>query len=232
MEGFTHYLKKKKKQENKKSRSLLYEITKWFSKSHLKKWKVGLEQRKNETNWKERNTYFGWKSWLGAGEVVGLELLIMMREARNRKSSSNCWMRDGPGQKVTTLHNSCVLNKIEYTLDRCGYACILSVCSPRCSFSLPQRDNKVLMSLRCPARRMLSASLVSISELQLGSKLSSQEISSSSMVAALTFNTSISDAWGGEACSEAGGRKGGIEKERSRKQMCDSLAFSWWKSSL
>lgn len=46
----------------------------------------------------------------------------MMREARNRKSSSNCWMRDGPGQKVTTLHNSCVLNKIEYTLDRCGYA--------------------------------------------------------------------------------------------------------------
>lgn len=52
------------------------------------------------------------------------------------------------------------------------------------------------MRRRCPARRMLSASLVSISEVQLGSKLSSQEISSSSMVAALTLITSISDAAG------------------------------------
>lgn len=72
-----------------------------------------------------------------------------------------------------------------------------SVYSPRCSFSLPQSESRVLMSRRCPARRMLSASLVSISELQLGSKLSSQEISSSSMVAALTCKTSISEAgWG------------------------------------
>lgn len=50
------------------------------------------------------------------------------------------------------------------------------------------------MRRRCPANRMLSASLVSISELQLGSKLSSQEISSSSMLAGLTFITSISEA--------------------------------------
>lgn len=67
-------------------------------------------------------------------------------------------------------------------------------CSPRCSFSLPQSESKVLMRRRCPANRMLSDSLVSISELQLGSKLSSQEISSSSMVAGLTFKTSISEA--------------------------------------
>lgn len=81
------------------------------------------------------------------------------------------------------------------------------VCSPRCSFSLPQSESKVLMSLRCPARRMLSAWLVSISELQLGSKLSSQEISSSSMVAALTCNTSISDATGAQADSEGESKK-------------------------
>lgn len=79
------------------------------------------------------------------------------------------------------------------------YICVFS---PRCSFSLPQSESKVLMSRRCPARRMLSASLVSISELQLGSKLSSQEISSSSMVAALTFNASISDAGGGQTGGE------------------------------
>lgn len=66
--------------------------------------------------------------------------------------------------------------------------------SPRCSFSLPQSESRVLMRRRCPANRMLSASLVSISELQLGSKLSSQEISSSSMLAGLTFITSISEA--------------------------------------
>lgn len=41
-------------------------------------------------------SYFGWKSWLGAGESMALELLMMIREARNRKSSNNCWMRDGP----------------------------------------------------------------------------------------------------------------------------------------
>lgn len=66
--------------------------------------------------------------------------------------------------------------------------------SPRCSFSLPQSESRVLMRRRCPANRTLSASLVSISELQLGSKLSSQEISSSSMLAGLTFITSISEA--------------------------------------
>lgn len=66
--------------------------------------------------------------------------------------------------------------------------------SPRCSFSLPQSESRVLMRRRCPANRTLSASLVSISEVQLGSKLSSQEISSSSMLAGLTFIPSISEA--------------------------------------
>ncbi|TNN44218.1 hypothetical protein EYF80_045593 [Liparis tanakae] len=80
---------------------------------------------------------------------------------------------------------------------RLGRELSASITSTSCSFSLPQSDSSVLMSLRCPASRMLSASLVSISELQLGSKLSSQEISSSSMAAALTLSTSISDAAGG-----------------------------------
>lgn len=43
--------------------------------------------------------YLGWKSWLGAGEGVGFELLMMMRDARNRKSSNSCWIRDGPEEK-------------------------------------------------------------------------------------------------------------------------------------
>lgn len=47
----------------------------------------------------DRKSYLGWKSWLGAGEGVGLELLIMMREARNRKSSNSCWISDGPTGK-------------------------------------------------------------------------------------------------------------------------------------
>lgn len=50
------------------------------------------------------------------------------------------------------------------------------------------------MSLRCPANRMLSASLVSHSAVRLGSKLSSQVISSSNMAAGLIFSCSISDA--------------------------------------
>lgn len=47
-------------------------------------------------------SYLGWKSWLGAEEGVGLELLMMMREARNRKSSNSCWIRDGPGNADKT----------------------------------------------------------------------------------------------------------------------------------
>lgn len=43
--------------------------------------------------------YLGWKSWLGAGEGVGFELLMMMREARNRKSSNSCWIRDAPEEE-------------------------------------------------------------------------------------------------------------------------------------
>ncbi len=65
---------------------------------------------------------------------------------------------------------------------------------PNCSFSLPQRDSSVLMRRRCPASRMLSASLVSSSLVQVGSKLSSQLISSSSMAAGLIWSCSISDA--------------------------------------
>lgn len=50
------------------------------------------------------------------------------------------------------------------------------------------------MSLKCPANKMLSASLVSDSAVRLGSKLSSQVISSSNMAAGLIFSCSISDA--------------------------------------
>lgn len=142
----------------------------------------------------------------------------MIREARKRKSSNNCWINDGPGKRIAHRHVTywiCQLNEVKtmmvgkgwilagkellrrqnhtkYSTDFYSYHCTLTL--PRCSFSLPHRESKVFMRRRCPARRMLSASLVSISELQLGSKLSSQEISSSSMVAALTFNTSISEA--------------------------------------
>lgn len=51
-------------------------------------------------------SYFGWKSWLGAGDGVRFELLMMMREARNRKSSNNCWMRDAPAEKSRTSRGS------------------------------------------------------------------------------------------------------------------------------
>lgn len=50
------------------------------------------------------------------------------------------------------------------------------------------------MSRKCPANKMLSASLVSHSAVRLGSKFSSQVISSSSMVAGLILNCSISEA--------------------------------------
>lgn len=65
---------------------------------------------------------------------------------------------------------------------------------PTISFSAPQSERRVLMSLKCPANRMLSASLVSHSAVRLGSKLSSQVISSSNMAAGLIFSCSISDA--------------------------------------
>lgn len=54
--------------------------------------------------------YLGWKSWLGAGEGVGFELLMMIREARNRKSSSSCWIRDGPGGKSGVLTSHCAVH--------------------------------------------------------------------------------------------------------------------------
>lgn len=163
-------------------------------------------------------SYLGWKSWLGAGEGVGFELLMIMREARNRKSSNSCWISDGPEGKshILTLHIGLLnLINLQNLFNRCRCVCMdICVCSPRCSFSLPQSESKVLMRRRCPAKRMLSASLVSISELQLGSKLSSQEISSSSMVAALTFTTSISEAGGGG------------ERTRGRKKHWDLMAES------
>lgn len=140
----------------------------------------------------EKKSYLGWKSWLGAGEGVGLELLMIMREARNRKSSSSCWISDGPAGKESPKSHFDLLGA-PYSLQQPAESCTRS---PRCSFSLPHSDSRVLMRRRCPARRMLSASLVSISDVQLGSKLSSQEISSSSMVAALTLITSISEAAG------------------------------------
>lgn len=96
-----------------------------------------------------------------------------------------------------SLVRSQVLNlkRLHNIYNQCSRVHIdLFIYSPRCSFSLPHSDSRVLMRRRCPANRTLSASLVSISELQLGSKLSSQEISSSSMVAGLTLVTSISEA--------------------------------------
>lgn len=54
------------------------------------------------------------------------------------------------------------------------------------------------MSRKCPANKMLSASLVSHSAVRLGSKLSSQVISSSSIVAGLILNCSISEAQRGK----------------------------------
>ena len=52
----------------------------------------------------KRKVYFGWKSWLGVGAGAGLELLIMMREARNRKSSNSCWISDGPVGRRRRCH--------------------------------------------------------------------------------------------------------------------------------
>lgn len=150
----------------------------------------------------ENKSYLGWKSWLGAGDGVGLELLMMMREARNRKSSSSCWISDGPARKESPISRFDLLaasNSVSLVAESRAR-------SPRCSFSLPHSDSRVLIRRRCPARRMLSASLVSISEVQLGSKLSSQEISSSSMVAVLTLITSISEA-AGEGSTNVGLRK-------------------------
>lgn len=54
---------------------------------------------------RKKRPYLGWKSWLGAGEGVGLELLMMMREARNRKSSSSCWISEGPAGQESHLRN-------------------------------------------------------------------------------------------------------------------------------
>lgn len=77
------------------------------------------------------------------------------------------------------------------------------------------------MRRRCPASRTLSASLVSISELQLGSKLSSQEISSSSMVAGLTLTTSISDA------AERGGGERSIQYRRVPERRGPNRSTHW-----
>lgn len=93
------------------------------------------------------------------------------------------------------------INKKKHLLHIRISICITSFCHinrksgwPNCSFSLPQRDSRVLMRRRCPASRMLSASLVSSSLVQVGSKLSSQLISSSSMAAGPIWSCSISDA--------------------------------------
>lgn len=72
-------------------------------------------------------SYLGWKSWLGVGEVVGFEQLMIMREARNRKSSKSCWINDGPGGKryVFSLHIG-FLNAInpQNVLNGCSYVCM------------------------------------------------------------------------------------------------------------
>lgn len=82
---------------------------------------------------------------------------------------------------------------------------------PTISFSAPQSERRVLMSLKCPANRMLSASLVSHSAVRLGSKLSSQVISSSNMAAGLIFSCSISDA--------ARNKKKGTQKKLAALEM-------------
>lgn len=69
--------------------------------SHFKKMSTQEKNKMLLMDW-NKTSYLGWKSWLGAEEGVGLELLMMMREARNRKSSNNCWIRDGPGNAKVT----------------------------------------------------------------------------------------------------------------------------------
>lgn len=49
-------------------------------------------------------THFGWKSWRGAVLLEGLLLFRIMRDARNRKSSNSCWIREGPEQKDRAPH--------------------------------------------------------------------------------------------------------------------------------
>lgn len=160
-------------------------------------------------------THFGWKSWRGAVVLEGLLLFKMMRDARKRKSSSSCWIREGPETKKVHLqllfksfkvmnskgkrqHSANYMNLIcVHECIRLIKFCLRALCEtdlPNCSFSLPQRESRVLMRRRWPACSMLSASLVSSSLVHVGSKLSSHPISSSNMTAGLICSCSISEA--------------------------------------
>lgn len=157
-------------------------------------------------------THFGWKSWRGAVLLEGLLLFRIMRDARNRKSSNSCWIRDGPERKRQSKSFTAFTEKPKHTcvLKGTGNILLINVCQsacewpvnwilclnatdePNCSFSLPHSESRVLMRRRWLACRMLSASLVSSSLVHVGSKLSSQLISSSNISAGLISSCSIS----------------------------------------